>query len=248
MDSSWEDEFSSSRHVHNRGSRKPKSQTADIAHIFGVYEVQCAKAENMALGRSSPATRKKPKRQFGPRLAIQSFVSDEHGLVGTLHLPGVLDAEIYMSGSRKKLQEILDAENASEEEGSTSKEDSHEDEAESKATYDNADLSAPSEIATDSHDVDISAQEDKEQSRFKKFEKNTFRQPKFWFSWKGSVLVLPGNTAQSSAGNMQDLLPNELQSGMGYILFNGNGYKRFQGTISCELLEWINIPISGRKA
>ncbi|QPC70938.1 hypothetical protein HYE68_001690 [Fusarium pseudograminearum] len=251
MHSSWEAEFSSSRHIHNRGSRKPKSQTANISNIFGVYEIQCAKAENISLGPSL-ANRKKPKRQSGPRLTIQSFTADEHGLVGTLHLPGVLDAEVHMSGSRKKLQEILDADNTSDDdlgsrEDLDTEHDNHETGTESAATSSNAGPPQHSEDANDSHGSEISTQEDREQSRFAKFEKNTFRQPKFWLFWKGTVLVLPDNTTQASADNMVKSVPNEPQSGMGYIVFNGNGYKRFNGTISCDVLEWRDVAFSGRK-
>ncbi|PCD27428.1 hypothetical protein FGRA07_02567 [Fusarium graminearum] len=235
------------------GSRKPKSQTANISNIFGIYEIQCAKAENIALGHPSHANRKKHKRQSGPRLTIQSFTADEHGLVGTLHLPGVLDAEVHMSGSRKKLQEILDAENASDEEDSGSVEDldteydNYQTGTESAATSSNADSPQHSEDANDSHGSEISTKEDRERSRFKKFEKNTFRQPKFWFFWKGAVLVLPDNNIQASPDTIPSPAPNEPQSGMGYIVFNGNGYKKFNGTISCDALEWRDVAISGRK-
>ncbi|GKU04957.1 cytochrome p450 oxidoreductase [Fusarium langsethiae] len=253
MDFSWEAEFSSSRHVHNRGSRKPKSQTANISHIFGVYELQCTKAENIALEQPSHAKKKKPKRQSGPRLVIQSFTAGEHGLVGTLHLPGVLDAEVHMSGSRKKLKEILDTEDNSGGDVPGSGEDlykehdSHEDETESEATRSNIDPPQRPDAATKSNGAEISTQEDKERSRFKRFEKNTFRQPKFWFFWEGVVLVSPDTAVLAGTDNMPDSLPDKPQSGMGYIVFNGNGYKKFHGTINCESLGWMNVAISGRK-
>ncbi|RGP73152.1 cytochrome p450 oxidoreductase [Fusarium longipes] len=252
----WETEFITSRHVHNRGSRKPKSQTANISNIFGVYEIQCAKAESIAPSQQLDKRRNKTKRQPCPTLIIQCFTPDEHGLVGSLHIPGVLDAKVHMSGSRRKLQEILDAEDASNERKSNSEEeddmesDHQERGSESEATCSNIGHLQHPDATTTSYGAEltaISAPEDREQSRFKKFEKNTFRQPKFWLFWKGIVLAMPGNTLEASEDNSPDTLPNEPKSGMGYVVFSGNRYEKLKGTISCELLGWKNVAISGRK-
>lgn len=60
------------------------------------------------------------------------------------------------------------------------------------------------------------------------FEKNSFRNPKFWLRFK-------------SPTNPSDI-------GTGYLVFSGNDCRRFKGTLSSELREWDNIAISGWKA
>jgi hypothetical protein len=159
-----------------------------------------------------------------------------------------------MSGSRKKLQEILDAEDADDsdsEEGLGMRSDHQHNGPESETTLSNTDSLQHSDAAASSYGGEApesSAQEDREQLRFRNFEKNTFRQPKFWLFWKGIVIAVPENAAQASADNLPDSSPNEPQSGMGYVVFSGNNkYERFRGVISCEYLGWKDVAISGRK-
>ncbi|KAJ4003932.1 hypothetical protein NW752_012070 [Fusarium irregulare] len=151
-----------------------------------------------------------------------------------------------MAGTRKGLEDILATEYASDEQDPNSEDD--------------ADVTSPissgeSEVMRTDKDMgvsqaydtagasDITAYEEKEQARFNKFEKNTFRQPKFWLSWKGRVLAAPQHNAHAETESATD----EIQSGMGYLVFSGNRYEKFNGTISCESLGWKDIAIAGRK-
>ncbi|KAL4731805.1 hypothetical protein ACLX1H_000797 [Fusarium chlamydosporum] len=263
MDDAWESEFSTSRHVHNRRSRKSTSHAPNISHVFGSYQLQCVKANHISQclpvdsgpAHQSPKKKNKPKRHSGPRLTIQRFTADEHGLVGTIHLPGVLDADIHMSGSRKKLQEIVDAEYASGEDESESDEDANtgrncHDESESIAADNSVDLTQPSDISVHNcfaETSEVTAEEDRQQSRFDKFEKNTFRQPKFWLFWRGNVLAAQGNIAPTTAVALSDTSSDGTHSGMGYVVFSSNRYDKFKGTISCDFLGWKDVAISGRK-
>ncbi|KAH7174726.1 uncharacterized protein B0J16DRAFT_349080 [Fusarium flagelliforme] len=258
MDSYWEDDLLSSRHTHNRRSRKSTAKTGNVSHVFGIYRVQCAKADAIAQQQSlddnlpdqSTTKKGRKKKQYShshsPNLNIRSFTTDEDGLVGSLHLPGVLNADVHMAGSRKGLEDILATEYASDEEKSDSQDDAHvaspisDDGSGHIGTEKVMGASQPSDTAETS---DIASYEEKEQARFNKFEKNTFRQPKFWLSWKGEVLVAPQHSVRADT----ESATAEIQSGMGYLVFSGNRYEKFNGTISCDSLGWKDIAISGRK-
>lgn len=256
MDNQWEDELLASRHTHNRRSRKSTAKTGNISHIFGVYRIQCAKADAIAqqqgFDNKSPdqstakERRKKKQHSHSANLKIQNFTTDEDGLVGSLHLPGVLNAVVHMAGSRKGLEDILATEYASDEEDPHSEDDADvtspmsTGESESMRTDKDMGVWQASDIAGASV---ITAYEEKEQARFNKFEKNTFRQPKFWLFWKGRVLAAPQHSVFPGTESATD----EIQSGMGYLVFSGNRYEKFNGTISCESLGWKDIAIAGRK-
>nr|CEG04639.1 unnamed protein product [Fusarium clavum]CEG05805.1 unnamed protein product [Fusarium clavum] len=255
MDNHWEDELLTLRHTHNRRSRKSTAKTGNISHVFGVYRVQCAKANAIAQQQSldnnpphhsiTKKGRKKKQHSHTPNLNIQSFTKGEDGLIGSLHLPGVLNAVLHMAGSRKGLKDILATESASDE-NSDSQDDAEiaspisDDQSEHMGTEKDMGVSQRSDTA---ETLDIAAYEEKEQARFNKFEKNTFRQPKFWLSWRGDVLAAPQHSVRADAESATD----EIQSGMGYLVFSGNRYEKFNGTLSCDSLGWKDIAISGRK-
>ncbi|KAM0354768.1 hypothetical protein ACHAPU_000587 [Fusarium lateritium] len=258
MDDTWESEFLSSRHVHNRQSRKSTNRNtgrSNVSHAFGSYQIKCPKAEVLAnsakmeisTGKSPKAKGRRSQRPSGPRLDIHGFTDEEDGLAGSLCLPGVLDAIIILAGSRKTLQTIIVSRETLNEEGQTSANaisESSEDENSSSTPGDDIVKSSDDSI---NHLADeplaLGEAEEKEKRRFDKFEKNTFRQPKFWLSWTGTVLcspdISPGADSKSAA--------EDLQSGMGYLVFTGSKYNKFQGTISCEVLGWKDVVIEGWK-
>ncbi|KAJ4112430.1 hypothetical protein NW768_011587 [Fusarium equiseti] len=256
MDNHWEDELLASRHTHNRRSRKSTATSENILNAFGVYRIQCAKADAIAQQQSlddnlphqttTKKGRKKKQHSYTPNLNIQSFTTDEDGLVGSLHLPGVLNAVVHLAGSRKGLEDILAIEYALDREESDADEDAYVespisgDEPENIGTEKDMGVSQPSVTAEAS---DIAAYEEREQTRFNKFEKNTFRQPKFWLFWKGRVLAAPQHIIHADTESATD----EVRSGMGYLIFSGNRYEKFNGTISCDSLGWKDIAIRGRK-
>ncbi|SPJ89631.1 related to catalase [Fusarium torulosum] len=255
MADDWQSEFLTSRHVHNRQSRKSTARntgSSSVLQAFGSYEVQCSSAEaaaqsfqqETALHRDSKKTHRRQKRPSGSLLQINSFTDNEDGLAGTLCLIGALDATIILAGSRKSLHTLLDEDVAkvglcagtvsgsSDEENNTQSQESET-------------VKAPNDCSQH-HTSSLAASgdvEEKELLRFNNFEKNTFRQPKFWFAWTGKIMYSP-----SAAGNATiDSADEELQSGMGYLVFSGSKYKKFQGTISCELLGWKDVAIVGWK-
>lgn len=256
MADDWQLEFLTSRHVHNRQSRKStagNTGSSSVLKAFGSYEVQCPSAEAAARmsqhetaphGNSKKGSRSKKRLLAGSQLQINTFADNEDGLAGTLYLAGALDAKIILAGSRKTLQTLVDEEAAEVElcaeialgisnEGNDAK-------AQENGTV------KPPDDCLECHPSNLAASRDEEEKslrRFNKFEKNTFRQPKFWFAWTGKVMCSPSATGNATLESVD----KELQSGMGYLVFSGSKYKKFQGTISCGLLGWKDVAIGGWK-
>ncbi|KAF5552934.1 catalase [Fusarium mexicanum] len=157
-----------------------------------------------------------------------------------------------MAGSRKKIQEILDranipgnsdcdAESVAHSPGERSAVDSDTDDQQQETYPDQR----PSEVSGDENDRPKECYDHKttEELRSDNFEKNTFRQPKFWLSWRGKVLVKPESGVVPEHHSPLDAM----QSGIGYIVFTGNKYQKFKGTITCDILGWDNVAITGWK-
>jgi hypothetical protein len=255
MTDDWQSEFLTSRHVHNRQSRKSTARntgSSSVLQAFGSYEVQCSSAEaaaqlfqqETALHGNGKKTHRRQKRPLGSLLQIDNFTDNEDGLAGTLCLIGALDATIILAGSRKTLQTLLDEDAAeaglcagtvsgsSDEENNTQAQESETVKSPDECSqHHTSSLAAPGEV------------EEKELLRFNKFEKNTFRQPKFWFAWTGRIMCSPSAAGSATIESAEE----ELQFGSGYLVFSGSKYKKFQGTISCDLLGWKDVAIIGWK-
>ncbi|RKL34169.1 hypothetical protein BFJ72_g9656 [Fusarium proliferatum] len=157
-----------------------------------------------------------------------------------------------MAGSRKKIHEILDRANISMEPDGEAENAEHNAGEKSADELDVKDQQH--EACPEQQSFEASGDEDNrpnephdykttEELRSENFEKNTFRQPKFWLSWRGNVLV----KTQSGAASEDHSPLDAIQSGIGYIVFTGNKYQKFKGTISCDLLGWDNVAITGWK-
>ncbi|KAK7966848.1 uncharacterized protein PG986_001125 [Apiospora aurea] len=83
------------------------------------------------------------------------------------------------------------------------------------------------------HGVERESLEEQQQGRFETFEKNSFRSPKFW-------LRFHGHEPQTDDGAAE-------RSGTGYLVFSGNDCRKFEGTISCDAINWDNKKLSGWK-
>ncbi|KAF4446583.1 catalase [Fusarium austroafricanum] len=156
-----------------------------------------------------------------------------------------------MTGSRKTLQEILDthymsnteafdSEKPSEALESKSEDDIHIQADEGETSFQRLDNTPGFDNA---NQEEPETQETVERQRFNSFEKNTFRQPKFWLSWRGRLLVSP----TSDLTLEQDSDRHEIQSGMGYLVFTGNKCQKFHGIISCDVLGWKDVALNGWK-
>ncbi|KAF5582271.1 catalase [Fusarium pseudocircinatum] len=157
-----------------------------------------------------------------------------------------------MAGSRKKIQEILDrvitprdsnfdAESVAHSPGGRPAGNSDAD----SQQHETCPNQQPSEVLRDEDDHLKDSHDDKDPAELRSdnFEKNTFRQPKFWLSWRGKVLVKPESGVVPQHHSPLDAI----QSGLGYVVFTGNKYQKFKGTISCDVLGWDNVAITGWK-
>lgn len=133
-----------------------------------------------------------------------------------------------LCGSRRGLAEIVAGLEQDEDEESSTAEDEDDDEDEDDRGPEDAELSGLETSAVELSD-------EKANRRARAFEKNSFRNPKFWMRWKG--LVAP-----------EDKQERHVESDMGYLVFASNACDRFEGAISCPSLGWKHLKMKSRKA
>lgn len=141
------------------------------------------------------------------------------GVVGEMSLPGCIRAAVLLAASRKSLQGILEGLEPVKE---AEKDDGHEEKK-----------SGEQKDGEDSEDEEEEESEE-EPDRFETFEKNSFREPKFWLRWNGK-LETPAVEEEKA------------ESGLGYIIFPSNDCRKFKGTLNCASLEWKDVAFSGHK-
>ncbi|OLN81910.1 hypothetical protein CCHL11_07051 [Colletotrichum chlorophyti] len=235
----WQDTAFTTRHVHNRVGKSSRGQhggSFEVKKAFGRYDVKCASATRMCAGSSD-------SKSTGPIIDVFRLSDDGRGVLGELLLPGVLEARIVLAGSRKALEELV-----SQLEKDTTMGEGYE--GDLKAAFQRLGSSAASEGEESQATADNEADSDEEaesrqRRRFQNFEKNSFRSPKFWFQWRGTVMVTPA----AAVGGPGETCPKGcVETGRGYVVFSGNDCRSFKGTISCDILGWKDVSISGRKA
>lgn len=259
-DSDWQDAAFNTRHLHNRNDRGGQAGNTrhefQIRNTFGTHLVKCAVLDKLQDSETAQKNSKKRRGSGNTKagsdvvLDIYRLTDDEDGLLGSLKCPGVFEATVVFAGSRKLLWKIThslggpDLDEASASQGSlptqTKRRGSKQDEATTNGFHrDEQDYSSDEETEDDDSG---SGSEARQRRRIAKFEKNSFRQPKFWFRWQG---------------NMVDDIPTPLEDlgltggskvhGSGYVVFSANDCKRFQGTLTSEQLAWNNVKMTGFK-
>lgn len=151
-------------------------------------------------------------------LEIHELTECETGLLGTFDF-AKLKGMFVLTGSRKQLAEIITG---------------------LEETDDNAEVDSEDNSGSDSDqpEHELSATElrdDKLNRRARAFEKNSFRNPKFWMKWKGKLEA------------RIDGEPDQIESDMGYLVFANNACDKFEGTITCPSLDWKQVKLKGRK-
>ncbi|KAH6652229.1 hypothetical protein BKA67DRAFT_660993 [Truncatella angustata] len=224
----WQDEALSSRHMHNRvgkggGRSQRHGSRFNVRKSFGGFSVDCP-TYTRACGSEGDM-----KSAGNPDLQLYRLTTDGQGVVGTLSLPGTLQAAVILAASRKSLQAIVSSLEAED----PANDDAEELEREGSSERDNN----TDEDGDDQEHLDEADQ--LENDRFKAFEKNSFRTPKFWLQWCGSPIP-PGST-------IQDAESTTPETGLGYIVFSGNDCRKFSGTLNCSTLGWEDVAISGHK-
>ncbi|KAH9904417.1 catalase [Xylariomycetidae sp. FL2044] len=229
----WEETALASRHVHNRVGRgsavnKGKGPGAfDPRRMIGTYELKCPSLGNNESSTANHKTKSRSSKSLSSRLDIRGFSDDGEGLVGAILLSGAVEAAVALAGSRKVLQNIQEASDV------TAKKDELEDPESGVEEEMSGDGDDDDDDNDGDQDENLSHPDELERERCQKFAKNSFRAPKFWLRWHGAV---------HEGADIR-----EAQTGMGYLVFTGNDCRKFQGTISCELLGWNNVRITGWK-
>lgn len=176
-------------------------------------------------------------------LEIYCLTDGEEGILGLFKCPDVLEATAVFAGSRKTLSKITSHLGRDDSEGTSSSSPRR------NGTITDADHSGDQDDEDDEDDEDerVSSEEDvgsaipsasrehRQRKRIATFEKNSFRQPKFWFRWQGVVVHGGGHEETTRA------------HGSGYVVFSSNDCKRFQGTMTSEDLGWNNVKMNGFK-
>ncbi|KAM0716687.1 hypothetical protein Q7P37_008132 [Cladosporium fusiforme] len=151
-------------------------------------------------------------------LEIHELTECETGLLGTFDF-AKLTGMFVLAGSRKQLAEII-----------TGLE-----EADDNAEVDSEDSSRSDSDGPEHELSAVELQDEKLNRRARAFEKNSFRNPKFWMKWKGKP--------EASI----DGEPDQIESDMGYLVFASNACDKFEGTITCPSLDWKQAKLKGRK-
>lgn len=225
MNDDWQEAAFSNRHTHNRGQRgkggKATSHGFNVQKTLGSYEIK------------SPKFPSKPDEDAkSARMEIYNLNNQGNALIGELFIPGYLNANLLMAGSRKVMKKVVRdlVEMHDESEESQPEDERNADETEAKQNDDNDEEEEEKE-----GDREESDQEDrKERRKAQEFEKNSFRSPKFWLKWQGQLLK-------------EESEDEEVVTDGGYIVFSGNACEKFDGTLTCEKLGWKNIKVSGWK-
>lgn len=167
---------------------------------------------------------------------IHELTEDETGLIGTFNL-GKLSGMFVLCGSRSGLEEVVagfEEKDEDQDEDDNDNEDDAEDEDDDSESRESDDAE---ESGTELSAIELA--DEKANRRARAFEKNSFRNPKFWMRWKGFV------TASKEDGANEG--QKHVESDMGYLVFANNSCDRFQGTISCPSLGWQHLKMKGRK-
>lgn len=237
----WQEAVFSNRHTHNRVGKGGNGKGAkgggafDVTKTFGTYEIDCPMAKKHISGESGESDVQ------ASRLELFRLNEEGNTILGEMIMPQVLHATVLLAGSRRTMNSTvasLDKHLAKlqTDEDSDNTEKSYPQPKQEQEEMED-DVCANEDDESNSCDGHETRHEDGSTKRFRTFEKNSFRSPKFWLRWQGRVIRVREDKAD----------PNTLDTDSGYLVFSGNNCNKFQGTISCEALDWDNVKITGRK-
>ena len=178
------------------------------------------------------------RRQMPPLavLEIHEFTQRPGGYVASLSCGhGKLKAAVLLAGSRKLLKGLVE----DEEEGSESSDEAQDDTRSS--VHDDSDSSGRDEQYSE---TSMEAVDRKINERARAFEKNSFRQPKFWLQWQGEIRLEDQHDGSALDASRTKLLH---ERSVGYLTFDRMDCESFMGTLNCKTLSWKNLAIKGAK-
>ena len=208
----WQDAVFSSRHMHNRvaHSGSNRNNRSKRNAVFDVRKTFGSYACTCIAWQKLASNRDNYDASQGVTLELYRLSPNNEGIIGEILFPGVLKATVILAASRDSLhQAVLEASSGDVESDGMSNAANGNDEGE---------------------------EEEHGEDRFAIFEKNSFREPKFWLQWNGRLMPTATEKGPETKGTE-----------LGYLVFSQNDCRKFKGTINCSLLGWKNVAISGRK-
>ncbi|KAI5365211.1 hypothetical protein Slin15195_G047480 [Septoria linicola] len=253
----WQEAALTNRHLHNRVGKHGRGKGGksnggfDVQKTLGTYEVKCHAAGKLVKENGSSTG-------IG-KLEVYHLNEAGNALVGELFLPEVLHGTVLLTGSRKTMKAVVrsfefqeEVESDTENAGVDAEVGIERQSLDDSLAGEGAKEEAGEGDAEEEEHTGVEA-EDREERSYKEFEKNSFRSPKFWMKWQGQILAALSDRRQSPPSEGGDRLGDQVpvseavMTDKGYLVFASNNCEKFQGTLSCEALEWDNVKVQGWK-
>lgn len=224
-----------------RGKRGSAGAPFNPLRSLGRYEIQLGSGDH----RASDEGHARGPGLSHSWLEIHELTTNDDGLMGTFDFEGRVTGMCVLAGSRKGLASIVEEleRELDEDEDDDEDEDEEEDdtgvvnEHSNGESGDQADDSDNGQLHLQQSSLEL--EDEKINRRIRNFEKNSFRNPKFWLRWKGSVKN-SGNATTEGA-------KISVEINTGYLIFTSNDCDKFDGTITSEALGWDNLKLRGHK-
>lgn len=146
-------------------------------------------------------------------MTIHGLNEDDSALIVSFAIGKAVEAMAILAGSRKVMKQIVD---------------------ELESEPDQCSSLGEEEIVGVENQESEEEEEDLGKRRADNFEKNSFRNPKFWMCWRGTVRKDKDDTPIG-------------EKNMGYLVWKSNRCEQFEGTISCDTLGWRNVKLKGHR-
>lgn len=245
----WQTEhFNSRRIAHGRkGKSKGKGGSFDPRRSYGVYQLICPASTKLSRTKARKST--SAANTAEGILEIHGPVEGRDDvLMCTLELHDVLSGVAVLAGSRKALSSaVRDLEQTGVDEEATPQVATDQDKAQSDDDHDGN--SSHGEGAAAKSSIELA--DERERRRYAAFEKNSFRSPKFWMRWRATLSVQKKDEeidAHEPAAPDSPAQSGGVEVNGGYLVFSGNDCASFDGTVSCDALDWKNVKLSGKKS
>jgi hypothetical protein len=226
-----------------RGGGGSSPAVFDPLRALGNYEVE--------VGSPSKKTGEKQYDCSSSWLEIHQLTPDEDGFLGTFAIANKLQGICVLAGSRKGLASIIedlekdDSATFDDSDGESDGDGSTEAEAQNlgSAVGEEPEDEEGADEDDEEYSNDIELADERINKRARAFEKNSFRNPKFWLQYKAHIHVGAEVQGPSHDASYQA----RTESDRGYIVFANNACQSFEGTISARSLGWKNVKFVGRK-
>jgi hypothetical protein len=197
---------------------------------LGHYEVE--------IGSKAKKSREKQDDSDSSWLEIHELTPGEDGFLGSFTIANKLHGICILAGSRQGLASIIEDLEDQAEDSDDSGENDESHSAEAGSPNSGSDASEDGDEA-DRQSNEIELADERINRRARAFEKNSFRNPKFWLKYKAHV--------ESDVQGTSSTASRALESDRGYIIFSDNACQTFDGTLSAASLGWDNVKFTGRK-